>query len=256
MRISRIQHSLAAAVVRFEWRRASHVVKKHVQAFAAPPSMSREDKPPGALPTATAPPKQVDATASSLSLDHLMNRYASGDASAFAPLYELLAPRLYTFLLRLSGRSHIAQDLLQEAFLRIHRARGTFSGGSALLPWSYAIARHVFIDFARHSKVRGTPTNSAAATTTSLPIPDETSLPATADTAPDARLHAQQTLDLVNRTLAELPLTQREAFVLLRFEGLTVAEAAQILDTTEGNVKVRAHRAYEALRAALRDTGE
>jgi RNA polymerase sigma-70 factor (ECF subfamily) len=58
-------------------------------------------------------------------------------------------------------------------------------------------------------------------------------------------------LDIVQATLADLPALQRDAFTLIRFEGLSVAEAAQVLGTTEGAVKVRAFRAYEALRAAL-----
>ncbi|MFO0611286.1 MAG: sigma factor-like helix-turn-helix DNA-binding protein [Polyangiaceae bacterium] len=56
---------------------------------------------------------------------------------------------------------------------------------------------------------------------------------------------------LVEKTLAALPVNQREAFVLLRYEGLSVADAAEILGATEGAVKLRAFHAYEALRSAL-----
>jgi RNA polymerase sigma-70 factor (ECF subfamily) len=58
-------------------------------------------------------------------------------------------------------------------------------------------------------------------------------------------------LEVVRNILQGLPSQQREAFVLLRFEGMSVKEAAQVLGTTEGAVKVRAFRAAEALRAAL-----
>jgi RNA polymerase sigma-70 factor (ECF subfamily) len=58
-------------------------------------------------------------------------------------------------------------------------------------------------------------------------------------------------LEVVRTVLEQLPALQREAFVLLRFEGMSVSEAAQVLGTTEGAVKVRAFRASEALRAAL-----
>jgi RNA polymerase sigma-70 factor (ECF subfamily) len=57
----------------------------------------------------------------------------------------------------------------------------------------------------------------------------------------------------VERTLASLPPNQREAFVLIRYEGLSVADAAAIVGATEGAVKLRAFHAYEALRAALGD---
>ncbi|MFO0660134.1 MAG: sigma factor-like helix-turn-helix DNA-binding protein [Polyangiaceae bacterium] len=48
-----------------------------------------------------------------------------------------------------------------------------------------------------------------------------------------------------------LPLAQREAFILIRYEGMSVAEAAAVVGTTESAIKLRAFRAYEALRAAL-----
>ena len=55
----------------------------------------------------------------------------------------------------------------------------------------------------------------------------------------------------MRRTLDALPVLQREAFILIRFEGLSVAEAAEVQGVGESAVKVRAFRAYEALRAAL-----
>jgi RNA polymerase sigma-70 factor (ECF subfamily) len=76
------------------------------------------------------------------------------------------------------------------------------------------------------------------------------------DTRGDESLAAREMLDVVRRTLRELPPLQREAFVLLRFEGLTVGEAAQVLGATEGAVKIRAFRAYEALRAALNEAND
>lgn len=176
-----------------------------------------------------------------------MDRYASGDAAAFRVLHQQLAPRLRMFLLRLSGRARLADDLLQETFLRIHRARGTFSKGAAVVPWSYAIARNVFIDHARTWKGKG----RSSASLDDLPDDNQPTAPRAA--APDAELVAKEMLDIVRATLAKLPDTHREAFILIRFEGLSVAEAALVLDTSEANVKVRAFRAYEAFRQALKE---
>jgi len=55
----------------------------------------------------------------------------------------------------------------------------------------------------------------------------------------------------VRATLEQMTALQREAFVLIRFEGMSVSQAAQVLGATEAAVKIRAFRAYEALRAAL-----
>lgn len=178
-------------------------------------------------------------------LNRLMDAYAAGEAAAFPELHRQLAPRLRMFLLRLSGGPRLADDLLQETFLRIHRARGTFTRGASVVPWSYAIARNVFIDHARKGKERQPASLDD--------LPDATQPPAPASASPDAELVAKETLDIVRTTLAKLPAPHREAFILIRFEGLSVADAALVLDTSEANVKVRAFRAYEAFRLALKE---
>lgn len=184
-----------------------------------------------------------NATHPNAELDRLMEAYAEGHDAAFTALHHHLAPRLRMFLLRLCGKPALADDLVQDAFFRMHRARGSFSKGSAVLPWAYAIARNACIDHAR--KARGKQTGSLD------DLEERSQIPASDEASPDAQYAAKETLDLVKTTLDALPATHREAFILLRFEGLSVAEAAVILDTSEANVKVRAFRAYEAFRAAL-----
>jgi RNA polymerase sigma-70 factor, ECF subfamily len=178
-------------------------------------------------------------------LDEAMDRYARGDDAAFDGLYRRGAPRLRGFLLRLCGDRALAEDLIQEAFLRVHRARGSFGAGAPAVPWILAIGRNVFRDHVR--RVRARP-----ATTAGSASEDEHAQPeAAVDTRGDEALAAQEMLDVVRRTLSELPTLQREAFLLLRFEGLSVSEAAQVVGASVGAVKIRAFRAYEALRAAL-----
>jgi RNA polymerase sigma-70 factor (ECF subfamily) len=189
-------------------------------------------------------PKSVAADAGSGELDALMDAYARGQDSAFRDLHRLGSPRVRGFLLRLSGNAALADDLTQEAFLRIHRARGSFAAGSAALPWMFAIGRNAFLDHLRRVDVRKL--DRSANRTERVPEGE-----APASTRGDEALVAREMLDVVQATLRDLPVLQREAFVLIRFEGLSVNEAAQILGATEGAVKIRAFRAYEALRAAL-----
>jgi RNA polymerase sigma-70 factor (ECF subfamily) len=179
-------------------------------------------------------------------LDGIMERCATGDGRAFDELYRRGAQRVRGFLVRLSGDAALADDLTQETFVRIHRARGSFDTGAAALPWMFAIARNAFLDHTRREHVRRNSRSSASQ-------PREAAL----DTQGDAMLAAREMLGVVRETLEALPMLQREAFVLIRFEGLSVAEAAQILGASEAAVKVRAFRAYEALREALeRATGD
>lgn len=185
------------------------------------------------------------ADASGAAVDAVMDWYARGDDAAFDELYRRAAPRVRGFLLRLSGNPSAADNLTQEAFLRVHRARGSFAPGAATLPWLLAIARNVFRDGIRRAQARPVASQAPASESEILQF----------DAGPEARadeaLAARETLEIVRRTLASMPVLQREAFVLLRFEGMSVSEAAEVLGATEGAVKVRAFRAYEAIRAAL-----
>lgn len=181
-------------------------------------------------------------------LDALMDRYARGEDAAFRELYAALGPRIRMFLMRLCGKPRLADDLLQETFLRVHRARGSFAPGASVVPWSYAIARNAFVDHGRRGRNARTESLDEATPGAEPEAP--------AGASPERQLHARETLALVRQVLAELPEAHREAFVLTRFEGLSNAEAAQILDTTEGNVRVRAFRAAEAFRKALRGATE
>ncbi len=176
--------------------------------------------------------------------DLAMNRYAEGDDAAFGAVHAAVAERLHAFLSRMARSPILADDLLQETFLRIHRARGSFVRGARLLPWCYAIARNVCIDQARQRAVRK-----------ERPVRDDGDSTLDRPTGPEADGEqisiASELARKVEATLATLPPNQREAFILLRYEGLSVADAAGILGTTEGAVKLRAFHAYEALREAL-----
>lgn len=176
-------------------------------------------------------------------LNRAMDRYASGESSAFATLHRALYPRLHAYLVRMRGSSHIADDLVQETFLRMHRARSTFAPGASVVPWMYTIARNVLIDHARSAKARLV----ADLNVEDAPEP----IDAAADT--ESAAVAGEAARTVERVLARLPAQQREAFVLLRYEGLSVQDAAHVLGATPAAVKLRAFRAYEALREALSD---
>jgi RNA polymerase sigma-70 factor (ECF subfamily) len=171
--------------------------------------------------------------------DFAMERYAAGDNAAFAQLYDVLAPRLYGYLLRQTRERARAEDLLQQTMLQIHRARDRFIAGAEVTPWAFAIARRLLVDDVRRSR-------RVIFSDDGIAEP----APSTAD-RPDDMVHAGELAVRVQVVLDKLPRSQRAAFELIKQEGLSVAEAAQVLGTTVAAVKLRAHRAYEALRAAL-----
>lgn len=172
-----------------------------------------------------------------------MERYATGDDAAFAVVYDAIAPRLFAYLLRHARPRAQAEDLLQQTFLHLHRSRGTFVKDSAVLPWALAIARRLLIDESRRAQRRVRVTTEAA----------EPGAVWGAEPDPLAWLSARGLEGSVQQQLADLPPRQRVAFELVRLEGLSHAEAAEALGVTVSSVKLRAHRAYVALRSALTD---
>lgn len=175
-------------------------------------------------------------------LDDAMARYVRGDDAAFAVVHRHAVPRVLSSLLRMCGTRATAEDLAQETFLRVSRARGSFVPGAAALPWILVIARNTFFDSTRRATVRDQALEQA------LPHMDRV---ASRDTHGDEALAGREMLEVVRDAFARLTARQREAFVLTRFEGLSVLQAAEMLGTTEAAVKLRAHRAHDALRAAV-----
>ncbi len=170
--------------------------------------------------------------------DEAMERYARGDDGAFATLFEELAPRLKALATRELGDAALAEDVVQQTFLNVHRARGMFVAGAEVLPWAYAIARRLAMDElrrrARAKRIVGS----------------ERPAPGDGGARPDEEVAAQQTASRLERAFAALPESQQRVFRLRR-HGLSIAEVAGMLGTTIPSVKLRLHRAAVALRASL-----
>ena len=179
--------------------------------------------------------------------DAAMERYANGDDAAFAELYDAIAPRLFGFLSKATRDGAVTEDLMQQTFLQIHRARGSFIPGAPVMPWALAIAKRLMIDSARRQRVElGLFVHAAADDERMRSEP-------TATAAADDVLDARRLERGVQRRLDALPETQRAAYRLVKQEGLSLKSAAEVLGTSVTAVKLRTHRAYQALRAVLRE---
>ena len=179
----------------------------------------------------------------------LMGRYVAGDAHAFRQLYRHVAPRLLGYLARMAKDRALAEDLLQLTFLKAHRARKAYVRGADPMPWLYAIARHAFLDEVRKRK-RAKVELSRSESGPPEPRAHVTGQPE--DVAADAEpSHDPELAQAALAALQSLPPSQREAIILTKLDGKSIAEAAAITGTTPGAMKVRAHRGYVALRKAL-----
>jgi RNA polymerase sigma-70 factor (ECF subfamily) len=179
--------------------------------------------------------------------DQAMSRYSRGDAGAFVIVYDVVAPRLDSYLRRhLRERARI-EDIIQQTFLQMHMARGTFIQGAPVLPWAFAISRRLMIDFTRRQRLVGE----------SMDVSDDQAPGAMAWATPIANgeetLTAHETEARLSNAYRRLSAPQRAAYDLVATEGLTHAEAASVLGTTVTGIKLRVHRVYLALRAALSD---
>lgn len=166
----------------------------------------------------------------------LMVSAQGGDAEAYSRLLTEILPFVRSLVrARLRDDPHV-DDVTQEVLLSIHTARHTYRPERPLLPWVRTIARNAATDWLRRR----------ARQLARLSDVEAAELPAAAREAPPQRLPAS-----LERALEHLPDGQRQAVVLLKVEGLSVAEAAQRVGITEGALKLRAHRGYRLLRDLL-----
>jgi len=182
-----------------------------------------------------------DVPADESALAGLMVRYQGGDTRAFEELYEVLSPQLGRYLRSLARDASLADDLLQETFLQIHRARHSYMPSRPVRPWAYAIARHVFL-MSRRSRYR----RAKHETTAVVELPDAPIPPEVADLGDR---------DEVRRALARVADDHREALVLHHILGLSFREVGRVLGISEGAAKVRAHRGIVTMRRILGQEG-
>jgi RNA polymerase sigma-70 factor, ECF subfamily len=163
----------------------------------------------------------------------LMARYQAGDFAAARSLIDHVSPRLHRFFQLQAANRADADDLLQEAWLRIHRVRHTYRPGRPLLPWMYAIARRVRVDHYR---------KAVRTTGREQPLED------LSETVPVAEPAQGEELE---ELLAPLSDGQREVLEMLKVAGMSLEEVAQATSSSVGSVKQKVHRAYEKLRTTI-----
>jgi RNA polymerase sigma-70 factor, ECF subfamily len=172
-------------------------------------------------------------------LEMLMARYQAGDFGAATALIDRISPQLYRFFIGQFASRPDADDLLQETWLRIHRVRHTYRPGEPVLPWFYAIARHVRVDHYRK---------------TIRTMAREQRLEEISQRAATVRAETNKGDDL-ETLLAPLPASQREVIEMLKIAGMSLEEVARATSSSVGSVKQKVHRAYEKLRERMGGIG-
>ncbi len=169
----------------------------------------------------------------------LLQRYAGGDEKAARLLTERLGPRSYGVALRMLGDRAEAEDVAQEAMLRLWRAAADWQTGSARVStWLYRVTLNLCIDLQRRRK---------------RSVVGLDGVPEPPDPAPDARskLQDQARADALQAALMTLPDRQRQAVVLRHIEDLPNPEIARIMDISTEAVESLTARGKRALAADL-----
>lgn len=155
-----------------------------------------------------------------------------------ADIFRRHAPRVYRYLLGLTGDHLDAEDLLQETFVAAVIGLPRFAGRSSVSTWLLAIARRRYLMFLRRARRRPRTVPAQGGRRT------ESARAAHAGDVADA-VAAE---DAVSRLLRDLPERQRTAFQLREYEGLAVVEIAEVLGVAPGTVRVLLFRARQRLR--------
>jgi len=169
-----------------------------------------------------------------------MVEYQAGQIEAFDRVYAAIAGPLRRYLTALTRNAGEAQDLLQEAFLQIHRSRRTYDPGQPLLPWVFAISRHVYLmslRSARRRPLRGSEDLDEA----EFPVPPEV----------DGLADRLALRVAVGRVGAE----RREAMILHHVWGFSFREVGAIQGVSESAAKLRSSRGMAELRRILSESG-
>ena len=188
--------------------------------------------------------------------EQLMQAYREGNPRAFELLLARHERKVWSFLRRSVGDPTLAEDLLQEVFLRVINARADsvdWRGEARFTTWVYAIARNLCVDHARRAVHRDA--RSLDAPTRADDEASETLHDRLATDARDAEGLASdgQVRARVDAAVAALPPDQREVFLLREVMDMPFAEIATVVGAPEPTVKSRMRYALERLREALED---
>jgi len=170
-----------------------------------------------------------------------MAQLRDGSVAAFQALYERHHRALFNFLLRFLADRATAEDLLQEAFLRVYLHRETYRPTAAFRTWLFTIARNLALDHLRRRGIVQERVGEAERVrTTPDPAP-----------GPLRRVEAGEELRRLEDALRRLPPGQREVLLLSRYAGLSHAEIAEVTESSPEAVRVALHRALRRLRDSL-----
>jgi RNA polymerase sigma factor (sigma-70 family) len=174
----------------------------------------------------------------------LVARLRAGDAAAFDAVLEQFNTPLFTFLTRLSRRRDVAEDLLEETWLRLVVRAPGLRQDTRLGPWLFTVARNLYVSYCRSRLVENSHLASLIGLWPSGP----------AQPSPFESTSATENERRIEAVLAALPLLYREALLLVGVQGLSISEACEVCGVSPEAMRQRLSRARALLARRLEDT--
>lgn len=174
-----------------------------------------------------------------------MMRVREGDAHSFTVLLERHRASVISFLIRMVQNEAVAEELAQEAFLRVYRSRGSYRPAAKFTTWLFRIASHLALNYIRDGRLEKQREELNSRSRGSFrDLPDRQP---TAEQSLLAHVRAQEIRDAIDL----LPSKQRAAVLMHKYQEMYYAQIADVLECSESAVKSLLFRAYQSLRTRL-----
>jgi RNA polymerase sigma-70 factor, ECF subfamily len=182
----------------------------------------------------------------------LMAAYRAGSEAAFRELFDRYAAPVYGFLVRRLGDPALSEDLFQEAFLRLHRARGSYDVSRSFRTWLFTIVHNLLSDALRtRRRAPQTKSHEEIAGRMEKEVVDGDAAYLREDGSPEHIALARESRAALESALGALPADEATVLILARIEGLTYEEIAPIVGRSAAAAKQLAYRALKRIRSEL-----
>lgn len=168
----------------------------------------------------------------------LYRRIAAGDEAAFSQLVEVYAPRLQAMAARITGSVAVADDLVQDTFLKVWLTRDQLADVTHPAAWIKKICFYRAVNYVRRQSIHNKVINAVGPQTETTEM-----------------VEFRQLLDMVNTAVQQLPEKQRQVYRLSREQGLSIAEIAEHMQLAVSTVKNLMVMALKNIRTALQKSG-
>ncbi len=168
--------------------------------------------------------------------ENLMIAVRGGDLSKLGALFDRHHRKLFDFFVRMTGSRSVADDLVQDVFIRILKYRKTFRDNSLFRAWMFQIARNARLDYYRqHPAEMLLPENHANGLASRAPLPAQ-------------EIESAQNAELLKQAMFRLSSDKREVLILSRYHEMNYEQIAELMSCEVGTIKTRVHRAVRELR--------